>query len=70
MGYWANFAIRGDPNGTGLPTWPTYQGAGRSLMNLSATPAAITEPDTARLRFIASFRDNGRFPAAWRRVGN
>ncbi|GAA2944698.1 hypothetical protein GCM10010446_32460 [Streptomyces enissocaesilis] len=34
------------------------------------TPAAVAEPGTARLRFIASFRENGRFSAAWRTVGN
>jgi len=22
--YWANFVTRGDPNGTGLPTWPAF----------------------------------------------
>ena len=22
--YWANFAAGGDPNGTGLPVWPSY----------------------------------------------
>ncbi|WP_411070584.1 carboxylesterase/lipase family protein [Streptomyces sp. cmx-4-25] len=70
MAYWTNFATRGNPNGTGLTTWPTYQGSGSNFMDLSATPAAVAEPDTARLRFIASFRDNGRFPAAWRTAGN
>ena len=24
MSYWVNFAMRGDPNGSGLPPWPAY----------------------------------------------
>ncbi|MER6188616.1 hypothetical protein [Streptomyces cyaneofuscatus] len=32
-------------------------------MDLSAGPSAVAEPDSVRLRLLASFRDNGRFPA-------
>ena len=36
VGYWANFAKRGDPNGAGLPIWPSYQAEGRSYVRFSS----------------------------------
>lgn len=63
--YWTDFAKQGNPNAAGLPTWPLYAGPGSSVLDLDAAPAAITEPDTARLSFLASFRVDGRFPASW-----
>jgi para-nitrobenzyl esterase len=32
--YWANFAIRGDPNGPGLPAWPEFKPENGQRMNL------------------------------------
>ncbi len=49
--YWTNFARTGDPNGGGLPTWPTYSTAANwEVMHLDATPAA--RPDTLRSRYL------------------
>ena len=49
--YWTNFAKSGDPNGPGLPKWPTYNAtAGYPVMRLDATPAA--SPDTLRPRYL------------------
>ena len=50
--YWTNFAKSktGDPNGPGLPKWPTYNPtSGWQVMHLDATPEA--KPDTLRARY-------------------
>jgi len=31
---WANFARTGDPNGTGLPAWPAFDGTNASIMRI------------------------------------
>jgi para-nitrobenzyl esterase len=39
--YWANFAAHGDPNGTGLPRWPSVAERPDATMNLGDTFAPI-----------------------------
>ncbi len=51
--YWTNFAksTTGDPNGPGLPPWPTYTAESAwQVMHLDATPEA--RPDTLRPRYL------------------
>jgi para-nitrobenzyl esterase len=61
--YWVNFARTGDPNGPGLPQWPSYNNAGGTLrmsgtesgdsfpvMHLDANSAA--KPDALRARYL------------------
>jgi para-nitrobenzyl esterase len=49
--YWTNFARTGDPNGPGLPHWPTYNAADQwQVMHLDATSEA--KPDTHRDRYL------------------
>ena len=49
--YWSNFARTGDPNGGGLPVWPRYEAATRSVLHLDTTIHAA--PDTLRPRYEA-----------------
>ncbi len=52
MSYWANFARSGNPNGKGLPTWPSYDAAsGDGVMHLDTTIAA--KKDASRARYEA-----------------
>ncbi|WP_446743588.1 carboxylesterase/lipase family protein [Silvibacterium acidisoli] len=51
QGYWTNFARTGDPNGEGLPKWPTYNAGGNwMVMHLDKTSEA--RPDTQRDRYL------------------
>ena len=49
--YWTNFAKTGDPNGEGLPRWPSYGSqTEHQLLHLSAAPHAA--PDEHRPRYL------------------
>jgi para-nitrobenzyl esterase len=48
--YWANFAKTGNPNGAGLPDWPSYDPSTDMLMDFSENgPTAKTDPWKERL---------------------
>lgn len=38
--YWGNFAATGNPNGAGVPEWPSYQATGGSVQKLSLDAVA------------------------------
>lgn len=55
--YWTNFAKTGDPNGTGVPHWPRYDGAdGYQVMHLQEEAAAAVDSHRSRYEFLDTLR--------------
>lgn len=50
--YWTNFAATGNPNGGGLPEWPTYQEQDDVVMELGEKVGLTPVPNKARIEFL------------------
>jgi len=53
MAYWVNFATRGNPNGPGLPAWPSFNPAKPGLMELGVKVGVLRPLDPALVSFFA-----------------
>jgi para-nitrobenzyl esterase len=53
-GWWVNFVKTGNPNGAGLPTWPSYRGSGGAVMHIDHPCSVKRGTDEERHRFLAS----------------
>lgn len=51
--YWTNFAKTGDPNGEGLPHWPTYAPNKYEVMHLRADPHVAPDDHRAQCEFLS-----------------
>ncbi len=50
--YWINFATTGDPNGSGLPSWPAYEASRERALGIADTLSLIAVPHGAALDFL------------------
>jgi para-nitrobenzyl esterase len=51
--YWANYIKTGNPNGAGLPKWPSFTKT-REVMHLNAESKALPETHHDRYEFLDS----------------
>ena len=53
--YWTNFAKFGDPNGPGVPKWPTFSDAIPEVMYFGPTPHVGPVPSAESLKVLDSY---------------
>ena len=55
--YWTNFIKTGNPNGEGLPTWSTYNGVDKKVMELGTNVGMFTDKYTKLYKILNDFMD-------------
>ena len=53
--YWVNFAKTGNPNGKGLPYWPTFDDSKPTTMQFSNGASLIMRPNREQVDFVDRF---------------
>jgi len=57
---WTNFAKTGDPNGAGLPKWPSYDSKNEMLLYITTDGKAQTPPYKPELDFLSKAAEAAR----------
>lgn len=64
MAYWVNFAKTGNPNGSGLPQWPSFDDRAAKVQRLGRNVEAEPLPDPAKVKaldaYYARLRSEGK----------
>ncbi len=62
--YWLNFAKTGDPNGEGLPEWPSYNNTENKVMIFDEAPGAQPLPELEKIKvydgYIKGLREKNK----------
>ena len=58
--YWVNFAKTGNPNGAGLPYWPSFDETKPTTMQFSNGASLIMRPNREQIDFIDRFMKTKR----------
>jgi para-nitrobenzyl esterase len=62
--YWVNFARNGEPNGSGMPSWPAFTEAQPRVMRIGANPGPAPIPNLDKLQALDSYyswrRESGK----------
>ena len=48
--YWVNFAKNGDPNGSGLPQWPSYNSRKDEIIEFQRDGSTVNTPYPTKAR--------------------
>ena len=64
--YWTNFAKSGDPNGPGLPAWPSYETATEPILTLDNEIGVQTSYHVEECGFLDTIPTPFAFPFDWR----